>query len=133
MREDKSFEPKNRQSKSDLYSGGKGMSIEEAVLINTTSSNIGVSAEYQYVSQLHGERGKDWNLEYQDLLNLEGKHYDALHIKTRDGCKLTYYFDISKFFGKEWENLEIKEAYLEWMKLADIAKLLGRDDFKTQK
>ena len=30
----------------------------------------------------------------------EGKHFDSLLIKLADGRQVTYYFDISEFFGK---------------------------------
>ena len=94
------FKKKSGQS-GGLYSGGKGGSIEDAILVNAETTVIGVHAEYEYVASKHGARGVDWELETQSLLNHEGKYYDALHIKMmKDGEEFTYYFDISNFFGK---------------------------------
>jgi len=82
------------------YSGGDGSSMERAVVIHATSSAAGVQAEYTYLSERHGQQGQEWGLESQALMEEDGRHFDALNVKTRDGQDLTYYFDISEFFGK---------------------------------
>jgi hypothetical protein len=82
------------------YSGGQGASMEDAVVIHADSSMVGVLAEYGYVTERHGRKGTDWVLEFQALIEHEGKHFDCLHIKLTDGCRVSYYFDISEFFGK---------------------------------
>ena len=82
------------------YSGGEGKSMEDAIVIHARSSKVGVTAEYAWIAQMHGQKGTDWEIEFQALMEHEGKHFDSLHIKLADGYQLTYYFDISEFFGK---------------------------------
>jgi hypothetical protein len=98
------FKKKNSTSYNQVdnvtYSGGNGSTIENAIIINAQSSFIGIAAEYAYISKKHGERRSSWELELQSLIEKDGKHFDALHIKLKNGQNLTYYFDISMFFGK---------------------------------
>jgi len=91
----------NSQVSSVTYSGGDGSTIENAIIINAQSSFVGVAAEYDYISKKHGERKSSWELEFQSLIEKDGKHFDALHIKLKNDQNLTYYFDISMFFGKK--------------------------------
>ena len=82
------------------YSGGQGTSMEDAVVIYADSSMVGVPAEYEYIAERHGRRGIDWEMESQTLMTHGEKHFDRLHIKLADRSIVTYYFDISSFFGK---------------------------------
>jgi len=84
------------------YSGGTGKSMEDAIKISATSSVSGIQAEYAYVEMQCGRRDFDWTLELQTLLEPEGpdgKHYDLLRVKLKDGTLRDFYFDISSFFG----------------------------------
>jgi hypothetical protein len=82
-----------------VHCGGGGLAVDDAVVIRAQSSAIGIPAEYEYVSNLHGQRGEDWELEMQEVMGKEGRYYDVLHIKTSAGERRSYYFDISGFFG----------------------------------
>ena len=82
------------------YSGGDGSSIEEAVKIHADSSMIGIGAERAYISKKLGRDHVDWELEIQALIDEEDSYYDSMKVKTKDGEILTYYFDISAFFGR---------------------------------
>ena len=82
------------------YFGGNGHSIEEAILINKNSEFEGVAAEYEFLELKYGKRDVDWYLKKQILLEENGKHYDKLIIKLKNGQELIYYFDISLFYGK---------------------------------
>ncbi len=86
--------------KAPKFGGGEGSSLETAVVINANSSITGVRAEYEYLTQQHGQRGADWDLDSQSLMTHGGKYYDVLNITLRKGGKRSYYFDISRFFGK---------------------------------
>jgi hypothetical protein len=81
------------------YSGGDGLSVETAVVIEATSSFVGVPAEYEYVTKIHGPKGAGWKLESQALVSRDGKHYDVLKITLSTGESKSYYFDITRFFG----------------------------------
>jgi hypothetical protein len=90
----------SRKRGQGMYSGGDGGSIETAVVINTASSLVGVPAEYQYVSDRHGQEDIEWSLESQTVMEQNGKYYDVLKISLRSGESKSYYFDITQFFGK---------------------------------
>ncbi len=82
-------------------SGGDGSSIENAILIHTDKSMLGVYVEYAYLSEIHGEKNKKWELISQELIEHNGKHYDVMHIKVFDlDREMKYYFDISNFYEK---------------------------------
>lgn len=80
--------------------GGEGQSIETAVVINATSPLIGVAAEYEYVTSRHGQQNAGWSLESQALIQQNGRLYDVLNIKLSSGESRSYYFDITKFYGR---------------------------------
>ena len=83
-----------------IYGGGDGSSMDTAVVIHASSTRVGIHAECAYVALRHGQSGRDWTPESQSLLAQDGRHFDVVNIKTRDGCVVSYYFDISSFFGK---------------------------------
>ena len=83
------------------FQGGDGRSIEDAVIIlNARSTMEGIDAEMKFIASIHGEHGRDWLKRHQSLLENEGKEFDAIDIELRDGTELTYFFNISDFFGK---------------------------------
>ena len=67
-----------------------GSSYEKAVIIKS------VPEEYDYVKKAC----QGCQLMEQYLSRYENKPYDILKLKNIDGDEVTYYFDISKFFGK---------------------------------
>jgi hypothetical protein len=90
-----------RKKKINLYTGGDGSSMENTIIIRTTSTVDGVHAEYAYISQKHGVRNEDWEVVSQMLIdNTDGKRLDVINIKSSDGKSFSYYFNISEFFGK---------------------------------
>ncbi len=67
-----------------------GLSMETAIKVKD------IKAEYQYVF----ENCKDCKILGQALLFKNEKPYDRLEAQKPDGSKISYYFDISSFFGK---------------------------------
>ncbi|MFX0195848.1 MAG: hypothetical protein ACFFCW_06985 [Candidatus Hodarchaeota archaeon] len=88
------------ESQEGMFDGGTGETIEDAVIINTTNTMVGVPAEYHYVSSKCGQQDVDWFLKSQEYMPKEGRHYDVLEIELKNGELKSYYFDITKFFGK---------------------------------
>lgn len=85
----------------DLYTGGDGSSIQEAVIINSTSSATGIRAEYDWIESRHGVREKDWTVEARTQAESDdGKIYETFHIKQAGNVLTTVVFDISSFFGR---------------------------------
>jgi hypothetical protein len=86
------------------YSGGKGDSPEDAVVITGVSKQTeGVVAEYDYISSLHGEKNKSWSLYEQTILKEEDKVFDVITINLIDlnGEQRIYYFDVTSFPWKK--------------------------------
>ena len=67
-----------------------GSSFEQAVVVR------GVREEYAYVREVC----PDCQFVRQSLTREGKKPYDVLEFKKPDGSTVSYYFDISKFFGK---------------------------------
>jgi len=92
-----------------MFSGGDGLSMKNAIIIHAKSEFVGVCAEYAYVSKKHGQQDTDWEPEHQRLLRkgilqppllFRTRYYDEISIKTKDGERIIYYFDISHFWRK---------------------------------
>lgn len=85
----------------DIYAGGDGQSEEDAVVIDATSSSIGINAEYKWIESKYGVRDKDWTIEMRlHGGSDDGKSYETFHIKLADGTPKTVVFDISFFYGR---------------------------------
>ncbi|MFC0878082.1 hypothetical protein ACE01N_15905 [Saccharicrinis sp. FJH2] len=69
-----------------------GSSFERAIIVNS------VPEEYQYAR----ENCEDCQFVGQSLVYERKKPYDILEFKTQTGETIKYYFDISKFFGKDF-------------------------------
>lgn len=90
----------SKMVKSSIYSGGKGKSILDAVVINAQTQSIGIPAEYEYVEMQCGPQDIAWQLKDQALVDTQnGKFYDLLSIQLKDGSSREFYFEITSFFG----------------------------------
>jgi hypothetical protein len=85
-----------------IFLGGDGSSIESAIIIKGAKhEQLGVDAEYVYLSNKLGVRWQDWQLVSQGLRVEKEKSYDEMKIKDlKTGEEKMYYFDISEFFGR---------------------------------
>ncbi len=88
---------KKRES---LYSGGDGSSKETAVVINATNMLVGMAAEYKFIEKQCGRRNTDWQRDLQMVLRSDDKRLDLIVVKLKNGDKKSFYFDITKFYGK---------------------------------
>jgi hypothetical protein len=83
------------------YEENSGKSMESAIrILDVSNSMEGIQAEYAYLSKMFGERGKDWDLVMQALMEEGGKSYDMMTVKLSDGAEKIVYFDITEFYGK---------------------------------
>jgi hypothetical protein len=79
-----------------------GLSFETAISVNN------ILEEYMYIEHLYGVQGESWQLKRQLLTTNERKEYDILEIVLQDGTEKSFYFDISSFYGREFEFLRQK-------------------------
>ena len=91
------------------FSNNSGESIEDAiVIINATGEEDGVDSEYYYLEKRFGIQEIDWELVSQSLLSGEGdRYYDKMDIRLSAGEMISIYFDITDFYGKWMEELNI--------------------------
>ena len=91
------------------FSNDSGESIEDAiVIINATGEEDGVNSEYYYLEKRFGKQGVDWDREMQSLIGGEdGRFYDKMDIRLSSGEMISIYFDITDFYGKWQEELNI--------------------------
>lgn len=120
----------SNESKNEIssFSGGDGNSIETAVIINANSTFDGIIKEIAYISSFHGDKGSGWNLKVQYLKKAGNKSYDILEVILNDGKVKTYYFDISKFFGK-YGNISEKKEKLK-SKISIFSLILSKIFYK---
>ena len=78
------------------YAGGDGTSVENAVIIKTKDSLLGVRAEFRWV----GDNHPNWQLKLQSVLKGGGKVYDKMYFRTPDGKLAILYFDVTDFYRK---------------------------------
>lgn len=84
---------------SQPWSGGDGIDMERAVVIHARSWRKGLPSEYAYISSLHGLRGHDWFIDSQETRHVDDRNYEIWIIKTSEGARLRYYFDVTSFHG----------------------------------
>ena len=84
------------------YEGGDGKTLETSVIIkNAGNERNGIAAEYDYIAKKHGAKFTNWKPVGQSTSSENGKKYDVIGIITIPGNeKITYYFDITDFYGK---------------------------------
>jgi hypothetical protein len=83
------------------FEGGDGSAIGAAIVIRgATGEGDGVAAEYKYLEMLYGQRGTDFVVGSQSLLEDHGRSFDSLDVKLKSGKTFDVYFDISEYFGK---------------------------------
>ena len=81
------------------FSNDNGESFGNAVLINgVQSQRDGFAAEYHYISDRFGNRGKDWFLIGQTLLSEKEKIIDVVEIQLQNPAeRKLIYFDARNF------------------------------------
>jgi hypothetical protein len=85
---------------SQIFAGGSGESVKEAVIIKENNWMEGVGAEYYFIEMQCGKPGTDWELGIQSQFEGEGgKEYDHIEVRLKDGTTRDFYFEISSFYG----------------------------------
>ena len=77
--------------------GGSGRSIDDAVIITGAANGmVGVWLEQAYIASRHS---KYKDLSQSLIAGADGGVYDLIVIEQASGEKVSYYFDISQFYG----------------------------------
>jgi hypothetical protein len=105
----KSYEEINMSRRNRMKYGDTGASevknseaIKNAIIIDAPDTALGIIEEHRYIEKIYGEKGKNWTLLEQRLIQENLKDYDMFLIKTADGFEIKIYFEITSFFGKNF-------------------------------
>ncbi len=79
-----------------VSSSGDGSDYDKAIVIDKKNESAGVAEEYKWLR----EHYPGYTLIKQSLKHKDGKSYDVMNIKTKEGEEKNIYFDITNFFGK---------------------------------
>jgi hypothetical protein len=85
----------NRGSASATFSGGDGGSKDTAIIVNAKSDADGTHAIYAWLKQ-----NCNCKVSGQSLVTDAGRVFDLMEGDRADGTKVSYFFDITKSFGK---------------------------------
>jgi len=81
--------------------GGDGSSTENALVVNATSTQKGVSLENEYIENKCGKWDIDYTIDRQIQIDHNRRKYDLIYVTMKkDGSKREYWFDVTSFFGK---------------------------------
>ncbi len=75
-----------------------GLSAGDAISLKSESIIAGMVEEYLYIEACHGQEGRDWEKISQTLVRENGRRYDLLNIRLKNGMEKTYYFDLTPFY-----------------------------------
>lgn len=92
--------PKPALKANDLaMAGGDGSSMDKAVVIEETSSMKGILMEHMLIERLCGKSNAA-AIESQATKRNNGRQYDVMTVKMKDGSTREIWFDVTMFFGK---------------------------------
>ena len=84
-----------------VVTGGTGDSFQSAIVIRKAPKGLSAAgAETLFLTQRYGERGTDWTLKHQDLLQRESKTFDVYHVVLADRSERSLYFDITEWLSR---------------------------------
>lgn len=91
-----------------IKSADDGSSMKKAIVIKSIGDHLeSIGQEYKYIGDNFGDRGKDWVLVEQRMIEEEDRFYDLLTIKIIDsGEEKILYFDITEPFRKLQSQLD---------------------------
>jgi hypothetical protein len=84
------------------YSDNDGSSFKSAVVVNNAKTQReGVAAEYHYIADRFGERGRDWFLVEQTVISHPEKVVDVIEIRLNNPeVHRVVFFDATQFILK---------------------------------
>ena len=87
------------QSPSVSFSQDKGESFHDAVVVNgARSQREAIAAEHRYISDKHGQRGQDWFLVGQTIIQDQRKVVDVIEIQLANTVdRKLIYFDATSY------------------------------------
>ena len=83
-----------------VVTGGPGDTLQTAIAIKKIPRGLSAAgAEYMLLRKWFGERGKNWTLSREAMLQVEGRTYDAYDVVLADGSERCLYFDVTEWLA----------------------------------
>ena len=84
-----------------VVTGGPGDTLQSAIVIKKTPRGLSAAgAEFMLLGKWYGEWQKDWTLARQEMLQVEGRTYDAYEVVLTDGSLKRLFFDVTEWLSR---------------------------------
>ncbi len=87
----------------NVYGGGDGSSIEDAIIINSSGVNLtplkSYTPEMNYITALCKSQKKKFIVKDRITMQRGRKIYEKLFVEFSDGEKKAFIFDVTAFYG----------------------------------
>ena len=84
-----------------VVTGGPGDSIQTAIVIKKTPRGLSAAgAEAMLLGKWFGERGTQWTMKRQDMMQVDGRTYDAYQVVLSDGSTRQLFFDVTDWLNR---------------------------------
>ena len=91
-----------------VVTGGLGDSFATAIVIRKTPKGLSAAgAEHLILEQRFGNRGQGWTLKRQELIQHDGRTFDACHLVLPGNVERVLYFDVTDWLARIVQPTEL--------------------------
>jgi hypothetical protein len=84
-----------------VVTGGPGDTLQTAIVIKKTPSGLSAAgAETMLLGKWFGERGRNWTMKHQAMVQVDGRTYDTYEVVLTDGSERRLYFDVTDWLAR---------------------------------
>jgi len=84
-----------------VVTGGPGDTLQTAIVIKKTPRGLSAAgAETMLLAKWFGERGTSWTMKRQEMMQADGRTYDAYEVILSDGSERRLYFDVTEWLSR---------------------------------
>jgi hypothetical protein len=84
-------------SNKNIIAGGRGLSFDDAIIINSSEPEEGIAAEFEYILNIFTGTGLSFEVFTEDIVSNQNKRYDIITIRVFNCYIYKFYFDITSF------------------------------------
>jgi hypothetical protein len=84
-----------------VVTGGPGDSLQTAIVIKKTPRGLSAAgAEMMLLGKWFGERGKQWTMKRQEMVQVDGRTFDTYQVVLSDGAERQLFFDVTDWLNR---------------------------------
>jgi hypothetical protein len=84
-----------------VVTGGPGDSLQTAIVIKKTPRGLSAAgAEMMLLGKWFGERGKQWTMKRQEMVQIDGRTFDTYQVVLSDGEDRQLFFDVTDWLNR---------------------------------